>query len=386
MNYGGIYEATPRSLMLEADGEDLHVVNDLIANQAGTRIHDLKYFEGKLNAISKPNRLMYFNEEYRPGFAGHMALLNLKTFVWPQFLGNQATALPSHYPANSHVLDAVHAQGGVAGYVHPFTTPKRDPEEYDYSGAREFPVNAALGNVDYYDVMCIWSDEHVSAQVWYRVLNLGFRVPASAGTDAMTNYWRAPAIGTTRVYVRGGPKLDYGEWIQGLTAGRSFVTNGPLIFMRVDEREPGEELRLPAGAQTPVRVEVEARSIFPMETLDIIQNGKVVRSVKPSDPHHVTFAESVPVDRTGWIAARVTGPERQHLLMDSYVYAHTNPVYLVKDGSRPTSPEDARYFLRWIDRVLTLLEQSEAFDTPAQKQEVIELWRRARAVYAGMAT
>jgi TolB protein len=386
MNYGGIYEATPRSLMLEADGEDLHVINDLIANQAGTRIHDLKYFEGKLNAISKPNRLMYFNEEFRPGFAGHMALLNLKKFVWPQFLGNRGTAVAAHYPPNSHVLDEVHAQGGVAGYVHPFTTPERDPEEYDYSGAREFPVNAALGNVDYYDVMCIWSDEYVSAKVWYRVLNLGFRVPASAGTDAMTNYWRAPAIGTTRVYVRGGSTLDYQEWVRALTAGRSFVTNGPLIFMRVDQREPGDELRLPGAKATPVRVEVEARSIFPMEALDIVQNGKVVRSVKPTDPYHVTFAESVPVDRSGWIAARVTGPGKQHLLMDSYVYAHTNPVYLMKEGSTPSSPEDAQYFLRWIDRVLQLLQESDAFDTPAQKQEVIQLWRRARGVYAGKAT
>lgn len=385
MNYGGIYEATPRSLMLEADGEDLHVVNDLIANQSGTRIHDLKYFEGKLNAISKRDRLMYFNEEYRPGFAGHMALLNLKEFVWPQFLGSQSTALAAHYPPNGHVLDMVHAQGGIAGYVHPFTTPTRDPEEYDYSGAREFPVNVALGNVDYYDVMCIWSDEYVSAQVWYRALNLGFRVPASAGTDAMTNYWRAPAIGTTRVYVRTPTPLTYEEWIRALTAGRTFVTNGPLVFMRVEQKEPGDELRLPGGA-TSVRVEVEARSIFPMHTLDIVQNGKVVRSVKPADPYQATFSESVPVDRSGWIAARVTGPERQHLMMDSYVYAHTSPVYLVKEGSRPTSLEDARYFLRWIDRVLELLERSPAFDTPAQKQEVIQLWRRARDVYAGLAT
>jgi hypothetical protein len=385
MNYGGIFEATPLSLMLEADGEDLHVVNDLIANQAGTRIHDLKYFEGKLNAISKPNRLMYFNEEYRPGFAGHMALLNLKTFVWPQFLGNQATALGGHYPPNSHVLDAVHAQGGVAGYVHPFTTPKRDPEDVNYGGAREFPVNAALGKVDYYDVMCIWSDEYVSAKVWYRILNLGFRVPASAGTDAMTNYWRAPAIGTTRVYVRSKSPLDYQDWIGGLTAGRSFVTNGPLIFMRVEGREPGDEVPLPAGKATPVRVEVEARSIFRMETLDIVQNGNVVRSIKPADPYHAKFTGSVPVEQSGWIAARVTGPERQRLLMDSYVYAHTNPVYLVKDSSRPRSPEDARYFLRWIDHVVKLLEDSDAFDTPAQKQEVIQLWRRAREVYAKLA-
>jgi TolB protein len=386
MNYGGIYEATPRSLMLEADGEDLHVVNDLIANQSGTRIHDLKYFEGKLNAISKSNRLIYFNEEFRPGFAGHMALLNIKKFIWPQFLGNRGTATAAHYPPNATVLDEVHAQGGVAGYVHPFTTPVRDPEEYDYSGAREFPVNAALGNVDYYDVMCIWSDEYVSAKVWYRVLNLGFRVPASAGTDAMTNYWRAPAIGTTRVYVKSGPKLDYDGWLRAMTAGRSFVTNGPLIFMRVEQREPGDELKLPAGKATSVRVEVEASSIFPMDALDIVQNGKVVRTIKPADPYRVTFSESIPVERSGWIAARVTGPEKQRLLMDSYVYAHTNPVYLVKEGSTLTSPEDAQYFLRWIDKVLQLLEQSDAFDTPAQKNEVIELWRRARVVYAAKAT
>ena len=385
MNYGGIFGATPRSLMLEADAEDLHVVNDVIANQSGTRIHDLEYFEGKLNAISKRNRLMYFNEEFRPGFAGHMALLNLKTFVWPQFPGLQGTAAATPYPPNSQVLDAVHAQGGVAGYVHPFTTPDRDPEEIGYSGAREFPVNAALGNIDYYDVMCIWSDEYVSAKVWYRVLNLGFRVPASAGTDAMTNYWRAPAIGTTRVYVRSPSPLTYEQWIRGLTAGRSFVTNGPLVFMRVEGREPGEELALPAGRETTVRVEVDAKSILPMDTLDIVQNGKVVRSIKPSDPYRVKFADSVPVERSGWIAARVTGPERQHLLMDSYVYAHTNPVYLVKGGARPQSPEDAKYFLRWIDHVVGLLEKATEFDTPAQKKEVLDLWRRAREVYARLA-
>jgi len=234
--------------------------------------------------------------------------------------------------------------------------------------------------------MCIWSDEYVSANVWYRVLNLGFRVPASAGTDAMTNYWRAPAIGTTRVYVRTGPKLDYNEWLRALTAGRSFVTNGPLLFMRADKKEPGDELRLPADGATSVRVEVEAQSMLPMEMLDIIQNGKVVRSVKIADPSRVTFAEDIPVERSGWIAARVTGPERQHLLMDSYVYAHTSPVYVTRGSARSTSPEDGRYFLRWIDRVLVLLEQSEAFDTPAQKKEVIELWRRARAVYASLAT
>jgi Tol biopolymer transport system component len=384
MNYGGIYQATPRSLLLEADAEDLHVVNDLVANQAGTRIHDLLYFEGKLSEHSKPNRLLYFNEEYRPSFAGHMSILNLKEFIYPQFDGFFGTALAAHYPSNSKVLEEVHRQGAVAGYVHPFQVPGRDPSEDEYRGAREFPVSAALGEVDYYDVMCIWSDERVSASVWYRVLNLGFRVPASAGTDAMTNYWRAPAIGTTRVYVKSGSPLDYQGWIRGLTEGRSFVTNGPLLFLKVDGKEPGGELGLPEG-NTSVRVEAEATSIFPMETLDILVNGKVVSSVKPDDPFRVKLDTKVPVEASGWIAARVEGPEKQHLLMDSYVYAHTSPVYLVKGGRKPSSPEDARYFVRWTERVIQLLEESDAFDTAEQKREVIELWRRGHAVYAGLA-
>ena len=385
MNYGGIFEATPRSLLLEADAEDLHVINDLVANSLSTRIHDLKYFEGKLSDHSKPNRLLYFNEEYRPSFAGHMALLNLKTFFFPQFDGYQGTSVAAHYPTNSQVLDAVHAQGGVAGYVHPFLRPKQDPSENDYRGAREFPVNVALGNVDYFDVMCIWSDEYVTADVWYRVLNLGFRVPASAGTDAMTNYWRAPAIGTTRVYVKSGSPLDYGNWIRGLTAGRSFVTNGPLLSLRVEGREPGDELRLPGRDAAPVRVEAEASSIFPMDTLDIIVNGKVAFSTKPEDPYHVKISTTVPIERSGWVAARATGPEKLDLLMDSYVYAHTSPVYVVKGDQVPRSPEDARYFVKWTERVLELLEESQAFDNPTQKEEVLQLWRRGRQVYAELA-
>ncbi len=382
MNYGGIFQATPRSLMQEAKSEDLHVINDLIANQSGTRIHDLQYFEGKLHELSEANRLLYFNEEYRPSFAGHLSLLNLKKLIFPQFGGFAGTSLAAHYPTNSSILDRVHAQGGVAGYVHPFLIPGTDPEDRDYRGAREFPVNVALGNVDYYDVMCIWSDEYVTAKVWYRLLNLGFRVPASAGTDAMTNYWRAPAIGSTRVYVKSGSPLDYGNWIRGLTQGRTFVTNGPLLFLRVDGKEPGDGLRVSGDS---VRVEAEASSIFPMETLDILLNGEVVHTEKPADPHSVALETTLPVGASGWIAARVTGPERQPLLMDSYVYAHTSPVYLMKDGAPVRSPEDARYFVRWIDHVLGLVEQLDSFETEAQRREVQELWRRARRVYVELA-
>ena len=261
----------------------------------------------------------------------------------------------------------------------------QDPEISEYFGARELPVNAALGNVDYYELMCIWTDEHVSASVWYRLLNLGFLVPASAGTDAMTNYWRAPAIGTVRVYVQSPAPLSYEGWIDGLKKGRSFVTSGPLLTFTVNGRGPGDKLQFPSGGQTSVDVEAEAVSIVPMERLEIVQNGEVVFSEAASDPRHVRLKTRVPVARSGWIAARVIGPGAQHLTMNKYVYAHSNPVRLMRGTEAPSSPADARYFLTWIDRVMALMEERNTFYTPEEKEAVFAVWRKGREVYAELA-
>jgi TolB protein len=387
MNYGGIFEATPKSLLLEARGEDLNVVNDLIANH-NTRIIDLKYFEGKLNQASTGEQVLSFGQEYRYSYPGHVSLINMKTFKWPSDM-TPGSARQALYPDEVQILDQVHAEGGVGGLVHPFYGEGILPHR-----SKEFPVFVALRKIDYYDVMCIWSDEYNTADEWYRVLNLGFRLPASAGTDAMTNYWRAPAIGTVRVYVHSGSLLNYQGWIRGLTSGHTFVTNGPLLVLKVNSQEPGDEVKLPAGQSTTVHISAEANSIFPMWTLDLIQNGKVIYSAKATDPHHIKVDRDVPVDNSGWIAARVTGPEKQHMLMDTYLFAHTSPVYLMKGGEIPRSPEDARYFEKWIADMLPVIDAPDCqkrgfitscFDTPSQKQEVLQIWRQAKDVYTGMA-
>ena len=113
------------------------------------------------------------------------------------------------------------------------------------------------------------------------------------------------------MYVHTGSPLGYETWIRGLTAGKSFVTNGPLVSFKVDGHEPGDTLNLPVGRPTPVHVEADVRSMLPMNTLDIIQNGQVVFSTKAEDPYRVKLDTKIPVERSGWLAARVTGPEKQ---------------------------------------------------------------------------
>ena len=108
------------------------------------------------------------------------------------------------------------------------------------------PVDVALGKVDYVEIVG-FSDHRTTAEVWYRLLNTGFRIPAGAGTDAMANFasLRGP-VGMNRVFVRSGPKLDYRAWLAALKAGRTFASNGPLLSFTLDGHEVGDEIR-PAG-------------------------------------------------------------------------------------------------------------------------------------------
>src|SRR6266480_4251007 len=80
--------------------------------------------------------------------------------------------------------------------------------------------------------------------VWYWQLNLGFKIPAGAGTDATANY-AAPIrgmVGMDRVYVwvPAWP-LNLQIWMSGLRHGRTFATNGPLVNFTLGKEIVGSE-------------------------------------------------------------------------------------------------------------------------------------------------
>lgn len=388
-NYGGHYRVTPEDLLHKAQSEDLNVANGMIANYWGnSRIEDLEHFQGHPHDFpghshgeAEERTIVYYNEEYRPSFFGHMSLLNLIELITPFFIGSSGTAWHAHYPDNATVLRKVHDNGGIGGYVHPFGLSHRDPELAGFTGgSRELPVDAALGLADFVDVACIWSDELGTAEVWYRLLNTGSRIAATAGTDAMTDIWRHPAVGTTRSYVyTGSAELDYDEWAEAMRQGRAFVTSGPIITLDVSGQAMGGELRVSKGEA--VDVSVTARSIFVMDRLEIIQNGRIIHTVEATDDRReLQAALQVPTESSGWIAARVLGPP-QHGAMDSYLFAHTNPVYVIADDEPIRSREDAAYFVDWIDANIERLRGMDSFDDPAQLEEVLATFEQGRAVY-----
>jgi TolB protein len=71
-------------------------------------------------------------------------------------------------------------------------------------------------------------------------------------------------------------------------------------------------------------------------------------------------------------------------VLDAFPYATTSPVYVRVVGSEPRSTEDAQYFLAWVDRMISSTESNTNWNTAAEKVAVLDLLRKARAVYAGL--
>src|SRR5207247_7465316 len=119
-----------------------------------------------------------------------------------------------------------------------------DPADPSASLYYELPVDVALGKVDDLEVMG-YSDHLITSEIWYRLLNCGFRLPAAAGTDAFPNFasLRGPP-GLVRVFVHSGATLGHRSWLAALKAGRTFVANGPLLEFSVAGRASGDEIRL----------------------------------------------------------------------------------------------------------------------------------------------
>ena len=289
MDYGGEYRNTPAHLVTQAQGENLGIVNSLLVNKE-QRFPDIAYNGMQKDAASQPDALVVHGQEYHTSYWGHLGLLDISGgVILPGYVGYPNTAASSLYPMNADVADIAHARGALVGYVHPFDDYPEPIVKPHETLTMELPVDVALGKVDYMEILG-FSDHRSTAHVWYQLLNLGFRIPAAGGTDAMANYssLRGP-VGMNRVYARvsdGRASIEC-EWMAALKAGHSFATNGPLLGFTLGGAQIGDELKF-AAAQPRVKFSVRLRSIVAVDHLELVCNGKVVQSFVAHAPRSIT--------------------------------------------------------------------------------------------------
>jgi hypothetical protein len=386
MNYGGTYRNSPAHLKLQAQAEGLHVVENLIVNKE-QRIPDIAYFQTTADAVSDERFLLMHAEEFHTSFWGHTALLGLtKYFLLPNYAGYANTAASSLVPTNSDVFSLAHAQGGLTAYAHPFDA---KPDLQDLKESRALPIDAALGTLDYLEVMG-FSDHLITSSVWYRLLNCGFRVPAGAGTDAFPNFasLRGPA-GLLRVFAHSGSRLDHTAFLDAIRKGRTFVTNGPLLEFVLEPEtkgsessaEIGDELKLDAGRHR-IRARVSVQSHVRIDRLEVVRNGTVAASI-PLDASRMRAQAVVPIeiDRSSWFVLRAYADGPRPSVLDLYPFATTSPIYVTVDGRPVRSLEDATYFLAWVDKVHEQVEAHAGWNTGAERAAVLDMIERARAEF-----
>jgi len=185
-------------------------------------------------------------------------------------------------------------------------------------------------------------------------------------------------VGMNRVYVRTGGSLDQRRLLDSLKAGRTFATNGPLLELTIDGRGVGDELRLGDGRHEVV-ARVALRSNVPVDHLEIVGNGQVVREVPLAGDRTSANAEvRLPVTGSGWFLLRARSDRAIYPVLDLYPYATTSPVYVTVGGRPARSAEDAAYFVAWIDRLTDAARANADWNTEAERQHALELIARAR--------
>jgi hypothetical protein len=266
-----------------------------------------------------------------------------------------------HYYLNDWVAEQIHAQGGLYGHTHVGSGVK------SLFTDREVALFTPMNIVDFNSVM----QAALGTELFYDMLNLGFKMTASAGSD--TPY--GGTVGCVRLYAYcgKGKKFTPDAWFAALKAGHTFVSTGPMIEFTVDGALPGDEIRL--KSDRPLRVRAKAwglRGASAPTKLQLVQFGKVLREITPDSADQTELSLDLKVDagRGCWLAAFAQGQNGSE--------AHTTPVYVTREGSRFWDVEQAPGLLR---KQLAVLDEIEAAITEAGRivksgQQPLDYWNR----------
>ena len=332
----------------EARGEDLNVVN-LLLSQWGHLFTNTEEFTGRPTVSPDGQTIVYATQENRQHFLGHLTLLGLKEPVMPWCSDgpSEAEMGGTLEVTMSDWADQCHRQGGTVILPH-LPNPNGEPA-----------AMIATGRVDGVEMIRFGAYNHLE---YYRYLNGGYRLPLVGGTDKMTS--EVPVgLYRTYVYIPPDEEFTYANWCKNLTAGRTFLSGGPIISFSVDGHRVGDTVKLPGNGGA-VEVEAHAESIFPIHSLEVVQQGNVVASTGDSrGVRRLSVKTKLKVERDTWLAARAGGPGYfdavpHHDVWSRGILAHTSPIYVACGGEWSMfDPGTASYMLTLIDGSLTYIRE-----------------------------
>jgi hypothetical protein len=320
-----------------------------------------RYPPGDLPQLDRTGVLVNSGEEHRHNFSaygpgyGHVMFLDIKELVRPVSLGPGITGAGDDDRPLAPSIEEARKQGATVLWCH------------NTNGYEAVP-NALAGRLDALNVFD-GSRTGSYEDLYYRYLNIGLHVPISTGTD-----WFLYDL--SRVYANVQGKLTVKRWLEALKAGRCQATNGPLLKLTVDGKEPGDTLRLDK-AKT-VRIEAAAIGRHDFQRLQLVHNGKVI-DTQPArsegDGYAARLARDLTVDGPGWIALRIEASTKNEF--ERQLYAHTSPVYVELAGRRIFDVEAARGLLRLVEEAQAEIRGRGQFSSPEARARLLARYEEA---------
>jgi hypothetical protein len=366
---------SPPDLMRVASAEDLAMFWALDQD---------RNFTGGPSALSTPETILYYSIEWRNQTYGHAPILNPHGWIgswccepplpaWPMLSVTRQTWNPD----TTQALVLGHPDTG-GGFFEEGGWPA-------YGLGRELPVMATSGNLDAIDIASYANVGNVSTGSWAHLQNCGICIPVSAGTDAhVSRYYSAPP-GGYRVYVheRGGSHTP-SRWVSALRAGRTFVTNGPLIpEFTVDGAEAGAVLDR-SGTSASVHVRMRTASVLAPGTAALLVNGVAVRTwfIPWSAAQRTwTVEDDVILTEGSWLAVRIDGQTTQKWTVSSALFAMTGAVQVRLNGLLPRRTASAGVMADWVDSLQILVEARGNWPNQAAHDNVLARLSDSRSYF-----
>ena len=342
------------------DGLDLLFVSYLRRMPDEARYTTNGFTRKDLARISGDGIVFGWGQEHRHNFGrgeqgyGHVMLLNLLKLIRPVSIGPGLMGAGNDgRPLQTGIREA-REDGGTVIWCH------------NAYGHEDIP-NWMAGLVDAQNIFDGGSLAEYD-ETFYRYLNLGLKAPFSTGTD-----WFIYDF--ARVYIPLEGPVTEREWLEVLSQGRSYITNGPFLEFEARGHQPGGTISL-TGKET-VRIRGRGVGRVDFKALELILNGRVVHAVssRPSGAHFVADLDfPLEVSEPGWVALRIPRELPDNELARP-LFAHTSPVYLQLDGRSIFRAEAARSLLAEMEESVEKIRSRASFSSARDRESVLRVYR-----------
>ena len=222
-----------------------------------------------------------------------------------------------------------------------------------------------------------WGWIEFGLKSYYAYLNCGFRMMPSAGTGSGVH---PVPLGFGRVYVEVPGEFSYQKWRDGLLAGRSFVTTGPMMQLAFNGQSAGHQFDgNPAG--TPIRITGTVQSLNSLGRIEVMVNGNIAQTISRSvqvrgedQVHAVDIDETVLMDGSGWLAVRCFESRSDQRIR----FAHSAPVFVDVPG-QPQAPYQDE-----VEHFEERMEQEVKRNHGVLSPDAFDEYQEALAIYRGL--